>query len=58
MSILKFDEEELNLTNEEAKSNNQTIPKAIQISINEYNSNMFFVLSRDICLVIIKLCFY
>jgi len=51
VASLKFIVEELNLTNEEAKSNNQTIPKAIQISINEYNSNMFFVLSRDICLI-------
>jgi len=51
MSIFKFDEEELNLVNEETKSNIQTIPNAIQICINEYNNNLFFVLSKDICLV-------
>ncbi|ORX46362.1 hypothetical protein BCR36DRAFT_585180 [Piromyces finnis] len=54
MSIFKFDEIELNLINEETKSNNQTIPKAIQICINEYNNDIFFVLSRDICLMYSK----
>jgi len=51
MSIFKFAEEELNLVNEETKSNIQTIPNAIQICINEYNNNLFFVLSKDICLM-------
>lgn len=52
MSIFKFDEESLNLINEETKTNIHTIPNAFEICINEYNPNIFFVLSKEICLVI------
>jgi len=51
MSIFKFDEESLNLINEETKTNIHTIPNAFEICINEYNPNIFFVLSKEICLI-------